>query len=103
MLKWLLVALIAAFALYAGTFVARKSAAKKPIHGGPLATAFHYLGVTIGVAISPTLLVAAFVFRLPFIQYSGVCIGLFALEFVMLMLYAYFELQTPGNVPPQKS
>lgn len=94
---WVIIVLVVAFGLTVGFFVARKSAAKKPLHGSHLAPVFHYLGVSVAVSITPMLLTMAFVFHLPFGPYSGVCLGMFVLEFVFLILYAMFELQTSSN------
>jgi hypothetical protein len=78
-------------ALWFGTYVARKSAAKKPIKGGPLSSVFHYLGASATVAPGMMLLLGSIVFGLQFSQSLGLCLGCFALAGVFLILHGVFE------------
>ncbi len=94
---WLMALLIGGvFGLIVGAFVARDSAAHKPIKGGPLASFFHYLGSSAFVAAAPTVLIGVFIYRLPFGSSVGLAVGLLALVAVCLIAYGMFEVRAAG-------
>jgi len=91
---WIYAILIgAAIGLIGGYFVARKSAAEKPLKGGTLATVFHYLGASAFVAAAPTVLVASVIYRLGFLRDVILGFGLLAMAAVCLLIYAAVEVQ----------
>ncbi len=85
------------FGLIVGVFVARTSAARKPIKGGPLARFFHYLGSSAFVAAAPTVLIGVILYRLPFWSSIGLAFGLLALVAVCLIVYGMFEVRAAGS------
>jgi hypothetical protein len=90
--NWLVALLIGgAFGLIVGAFAARRSAAQKPVKGGPAAHVFHYLGAAAFTAVAPTVLLGVFVYRLPFLGSVGLGCGLLALVAVCLVVYGIFE------------
>ncbi len=94
---WLMALLIGGvFGLIAGFFVARTSAARKPIKGGPLATFFHYLGSSAFVATAPTVLIGVFIYRLKFLASISLAFGLLALVAACLIVYGVFEVRAAG-------
>ncbi len=94
---WLMALLIGGvFGLIVGVFVARDSAARKPIKGGPLANVFQYLGSSAFVAAAPTVLIGAMGYRLPFWSSIGLALGLLALVGICLMIYGVFEVRAAG-------
>jgi hypothetical protein len=91
--NWLAAILVgSALALWMGYYVARKSAAKKPIQGGRAAKVLHYLGASATVAPGMMLLLGSIVFGLQFSQSLTLCLGSFALAAIFLILYAVFEV-----------
>ncbi len=91
---WFVTLLIGSvFGLFVGVFVARTSAARKPIKGGPVANFFHYLGSSAFVAAAPTVLIGVILFRLPFWSSIGLAFGLLALVAICLILYGVFEVR----------
>ena len=80
--------------LILGYFVARKSAAEKPIRGGTVANIFHYLGAAAFVSVAPTVLIAAMIFRLGFARDLILAIGLLAISAVCLLIHAAIEVQS---------
>ncbi len=95
---WLItLAIGSAFGLIVGYFAARKSAAKKPIQGGPLANVFHYLGSSAFVAAAPTVLIGVIFFRLHFGTSISLALGLLALTVVSLIIYAAVEVRAAGS------
>lgn len=89
---WVMAILIGgSFAAVVGILVARKSARKKPIVGGPLAQVFHYLGTVAMISPAPMLIVGAFIYRIDFGASVGLCLGGLGLGFVLLMVMAAFE------------
>ena len=80
--------------LILGYFVARKSAAEKPIRGGMLASLFHYLGASAFVSVAPTVLIAAVIYRLGFARDLILAIGMLAISAVCLLIHAAFEVQS---------
>lgn len=88
-----------ALAAIIAVFVARKSAQKKPIQGGALSKLLHYLAAVAIVAPALIVLVGSFVYRLPFIQSAGLCLGSLALGFVLLVFMALFEVGKAGDTP----
>ncbi len=95
---WLMALIIGGvFGLIVGVFVARTSAARKPIKGGPLANLFHYLGSSAFVAAAPTVLIGAIVYRLPFLSSIGLAFGLLAFVAICLIIYGAFEVQAAGS------
>jgi uncharacterized membrane protein len=92
--NWLITLLIGgALGLIVGVFAARRSAAQKPIKGGPVASVFHYLGASAFIAVAPTVLCGVFVYRLPFLGSVGLGVGLLALVAVCLVVYGVFEVR----------
>ena len=94
--NWLIALLIGgAFGLILGVFVAGKSAKEKPVRGGVLAKAFHYLGASAFVSVGPTVLVGSYLYKLHFfprlLRGIGLGFGLLAVAAVFLILYAVFE------------
>jgi hypothetical protein len=81
-----------AFGLVLGIFVARKSNAEKPVKGGVLAQAAHYLGASLFVSAAPTVLIGAIVYRLPFVNNIVVALGILAMAGISLIIYAAVEL-----------
>jgi hypothetical protein len=79
--------------LILGIFVARKSAAEKPIRGGMAASLFHYLGASASVAVLPTILIGTFVYRLGLVRNILLAVGVLVVSAVCLLLYAVFESQ----------
>lgn len=75
-------------------FVARKSEARRPLKGGLPARIFHYLGAAFLVAVGPMILIGGIGFRLQFAQSASLCFGFLAFGFMMLMVHAFFELQS---------
>jgi len=92
--SWIAVIVGGVLGLLTGIFVARKSAAEKPIRGGALASLFHYLGASASVAVLPTILIGTFVYRLGFGRNILLAVGMLAVAAVCLLLYAFFESQT---------
>jgi hypothetical protein len=91
---WLQAILIGGgFAAVVGFFVARKSAARKPVQGGPLAHVFHYLGAVATVAPAPIILVGAFAFRLSFGESAALCLGTLSMAFILLIGFAALEVR----------
>lgn len=88
---WIAVIVGGVLGLLAGIFVARKSAAEKPIRGGVLASLFHYLGASASVTILPTILIGTFIYRLGLVRNLLLAIGMVAVSAVCLLLYAVFE------------
>jgi hypothetical protein len=76
-----------------GYFIARKSAAKKPIVGA-LANLFHYLGASVFVSVAPSVLIAAVIFHLGFIRDLLMALVLLGVAFVLLVISAATEDQT---------
>src|SRR5258707_12537716 len=98
---WAYAVLIGAiFGLIGGYFVARKSVAEKPLHGGTLATAFHYLGASAFVAAAPTVLVGAVIYRLGFLRDVIFGFGLLAIAAVCLLIYPAVEVQAAPATEP---
>ncbi len=96
--QWLIALLVGTgLGLWLGTFVARKSAARKPIRGGPPAHLFHYLGISASIGALLTFLIGSMLYKLPSAQSLGLCGGLFLLQFVLLVFYAFFDLQKAGR------
>ncbi len=92
--NWVYTLLIGAvIGLILGYFVARKSAAEKPIRGGTLASIFHYLGASAFVSVAPTVLIAAVIYRLGFARDLILVFGLLAISAVCLLIHAAFEVQ----------
>jgi hypothetical protein len=85
-----------------GFFVARKSAGEKPIKGGTLASAFHYLGASASSATLPTILIGTFIYRLGLGRNVLLAVGLLAVSAVCLLLYAAFEAQASQLKSPQQ-
>ncbi len=95
---WLMALLIGGvFGLIVGVFVARTSAARKPIKGGPVANFFHYLGSSAFVAAAPTVLIGVILYRLPFWSSIGLAFGLLALVAVCLIIYGAFEVRAASQ------
>ncbi len=95
---WLVTLLIGSvFGLIVGVSVARTSAARRPIKGGPAANFFHYLGSSAFVAAAPTVLIGAIVYRLPFWSSIGLAFGLLAFVGICLIIYGAFEVQAAGS------
>src|SRR5437773_565518 len=82
-----------ALGLILGFFVARKSAAEKPIRGGMAASLFHYLGASASVAVLPTILIGTFIYRLGLVRNIALAVGMLAASAICLLLYAVFEAQ----------
>src|SRR5260221_5549540 len=80
--------------LILGYFVARKSAAEKPIRGGTLASIFHYLGASAFVSVAPTVLIAAVIYRLGFTRDLILAIRLFAISAACLLIHAALAVQS---------
>jgi hypothetical protein len=98
--NWQLALLIGiALGLVFGIVVARKSAAEKPIQGGPPAAALHYLGASAFVAAAPTVLIGAILFKLPFLQSLSLALGLLLVAWIFMMLHAALELQRTRKQP----
>jgi hypothetical protein len=97
--NWLIALLIGGvLGLILGASVARKSAQQKPIKGGPVAEALHYVASSAFVAVGPTVLVTAILNReLHFFPrlLSGLAMGLslIAVAAVCLLVFAVFEVQ----------
>src|SRR4051794_18982742 len=84
--------------LIMGFFVARKSAAEKPIQGGTLASVFHYLGPAASVGALPTVLNGTFVYRLGLFRDVPLALTMTGASEVCLLAYPYFEAQAkPAN------
>ena len=79
--------------LVLGFFVARKSAAQKPIQGGLAASLFHYLGASASVAVLPTILIGTFIYRLGLVRNIMLAASALAVSAICLLLYAVFESQ----------
>jgi uncharacterized membrane protein len=90
-----------AIGLIVGWFVAQKSAKEKPIKGGPLASLFHYLAASAFVAVAPTVLVGAILYRAHFFPrlFQGIGLGLILLvtAAVFMLLHAVFEAPAGGR------
>jgi|SRR5579859_4715012 len=80
-----------AIGLLLGFFVARKSAAQKPLRGGFPAQAFHYLGASAFVATAPTVLIGAVVMHFGLIRDLLLAAVMLAAAFVLLVAYATFD------------
>jgi len=78
------------FALWAGGVVARKSVRELQVKPGA-ATVFHYLAACVASIIPLLILTTSFVFRTVFSETAAICVGLFAIEFGFLALYAVFQ------------
>ena len=95
MANWVYTLLIGGvIGLILGYFVARKSAAEKPILGGIVADLFHYLGASAFVAVAPTVLIAAVIFRLGFARDLILAFGMLAISAVCLLIHAAFEVKS---------
>jgi hypothetical protein len=95
---WLVTLVIGGvFGLIVGIFIARESAVRKPIKGGPLANGFHYLGSSAFVAAAPTVLIGVIFFRLPFLSSITLAFGLLALVVICLVVYGVFEVRATGR------
>ncbi len=77
--------------LLLGLFVARKSAAQKPILGGFPAQAFHYLGASAFVATAPTVLIGAVVMHFGLIRDLLLAAVMLGAAFVLLLAYALMD------------
>jgi hypothetical protein len=75
-----------------GMFVARKSNAEKPVQGGRLGKALHYLGASLFVSTAPTVLVAGVVYHYPLLRNLLLAVGMLASSAVVLLLYAAVEI-----------
>jgi hypothetical protein len=76
------------FGLWAGTVVARKAEAKKPLAGGQIGRLMHYLAAAVASVLPLVLITTAVILRWPFGQSALMCGSLFLLQFVLLMMYA---------------
>jgi phosphate/sulfate permease len=85
----LLIGFVAA-AIY-GFFVSRKVLARQPVGGGLPGRLLHYAATVFCVMPAPTILLGAIFYRLPFATSIGLCAGILAVGFVLLMLVALFE------------
>src|SRR5712671_5185887 len=93
--NWIYAPLIGGiFGLVLGYFVARKSAAEKPIRGGTLGSIFHYLGASAFVSVAPTVLIAAVIYRLGFARDLILAFGMLAVSAVCLLIHAAIEVQS---------
>ncbi len=97
-----------AIGLIVGWFIAQTSAKEKPIKGGPLASLFHYLAASAFVAVAPTVLVGAILYRAHFfprlIQGIGLGLTLLVTAAVFMLLYAVFEAPAErGESQPGKA
>lgn len=91
--NWVYSLLISAvLALILGYYVARKSEQSEPIKGGNASKVLHYLGATTTVMPLFMTTISVFVFRLPFAEIAGLCIGSFALTAVFLIAFASLEV-----------
>jgi hypothetical protein len=79
--------LLAAFGLWAGSNVHRKANAQKPLNGGPVGNAAHYLAASIACT-TLLLIVAALVLRLAAGTYATICVSLLGTQILMLVIYA---------------
>jgi hypothetical protein len=77
--------------LLLGFFVARKSVAQKPIHGGIPAQAFHYMGASAFVATAPTVLIGGAVMHFGLIRDLALAAVMLGMAFVLLVAYAAFD------------
>jgi hypothetical protein len=92
----LLALTILAFGLWAGRVVAQKAEAKKPITGGPIAKGAHYLAASIATVLPLTLCSTLFLMQLGRWQALGICVGLFALQFLLLGITALSARSSAG-------
>ena len=88
--------------LLAGTWVARKSAQKETLTGGPLGKALHYMACAAQTAAAPAALVSVILSRgLPLVPriLSGVelAVGFIALALLLLVIHALYETIIDGR------
>lgn len=83
-----------AFGAYFGGMVARASEKACPIHGGPLARAFHFAACAVMTIGAPAVLLEIFVLRMisPLLILAGVIVSLFTL------LFAYALIEQPARL-----
>jgi len=75
-----------------GYFVARKSIAQQPIHGGTLAKMLHYLGASLFVSTGPTVLIPAAVYHYPIGRTLLLALGMLALAAIALLAFAAVDV-----------
>jgi hypothetical protein len=95
MSDWLTALLIgAALGLLVGTKIARDSRAKESVRGGALAAAFHYLACA-GMSTTIPFIITGIVVGLPFLKLFGTALGILAVTFACLLVYAIDERSAP--------
>jgi len=95
MSDWLTALLIgAAIGLVVGIKIARDSHAKESVRGGAAASAFHYLACA-GMSTTIPFIFAGIVVGLPFLKLFGTAVGILAVTFACLLVYAASERGAP--------
>lgn len=88
----------AAIGLLVGIKIARDSRAKESVRGGALAAAFHYLACA-GMSTTIPFIITGIVVGLPFLKLFGTAVGILAMTFACLLVYAIDE----RNAPPAEA
>ncbi|NLX08438.1 MAG: hypothetical protein GXY36_02160 [Chloroflexi bacterium] len=93
--EWLIAVLIGlAAGMLLGAKTARDSHHKEPVRGGAGAHTFHYLACVGMTSVLP-FVIAGIILGLPFLALIGTGLGLLALTFIQLLVYALFERMKP--------
>ena len=91
---WLTALLIGgAIGLIGGYYIARKSAATKPITGGSIAYICNYIASVAISAVAPTLLIGSLFLHIKIGGEFLLAVGLTLLSVVALIIFGYLETQ----------
>jgi cyanate permease len=85
------------FALIFGIFVARGSNQREPIHGGPLAQVFHYIGSS-GVAGTLPVVLASLILGGGFGMAFPLALSFMATSLIALVIFAAIEQPARQNI-----
>ncbi len=83
-----------ALGLFFGYYIARRSAAEKPIKGGPVAQFFHFTAASTFIATGPTVLINAIILRVHLFPNIGIALCILAAAMLQLIIFATFESRT---------
>lgn len=87
----LIVLLLVGFGIIAGTFVARSSKQREPLHGGALSETFHHLAASLMAVVTPTVLTGIFILQMGVLQALLIAVLLFGGAIVASVAHATFE------------
>lgn len=91
-------AVAAVFGVVLGPLLARSSARREKIYGGTAAQVFHLLGAVAMMGLLPGV-IAGVILRIPFVTTFSIALGLLALCFAALLVFAVLE--KPSRPAPQ--